>query len=90
MNNEERGGGISFGLLFAGVLTIVFIVLKLCGVITWRWLWVFAPLWIYAAFVAVVILTIFLITVVIPTIVDKIKIKRLRKKLRNNKEGNNE
>lgn len=36
MNNEERGGGISFGLLFAGVLTIVFIVLKLCGVITWR------------------------------------------------------
>lgn len=33
MNNEERGGGISFGLLFAGVLTIVFIVLKLCGVI---------------------------------------------------------
>jgi hypothetical protein len=24
----------------------VFIVLKLCGVITWKWVWVLAPLWI--------------------------------------------
>lgn len=31
---------------FAGALTIVFIVLKLCNVITWSWLWVLSPLWI--------------------------------------------
>ena len=35
-------GGISFGSL----LTIVFIVLKLTGYITWSWVWVLAPLWI--------------------------------------------
>lgn len=31
---------------FTGLLTIVFIVLKLCGVITWSWLWVLSPIWI--------------------------------------------
>lgn len=31
---------------FAGLLTIVFIVLKLIGEITWSWLWVLSPLWI--------------------------------------------
>lgn len=27
-------------------VTIVFIVLKLLGLITWSWLWVLSPLWI--------------------------------------------
>lgn len=30
----------------ADVLLVIFIVLKLCGVITWSWLWVLSPLWI--------------------------------------------
>lgn len=30
---------------FWGLLTIVFITLKLLGVITWSWWWVLAPLW---------------------------------------------
>ena len=34
------------GLTLPWVLTIVFIVLKLCKVITWRWVLVFAPVWI--------------------------------------------
>lgn len=28
------------------VLFIIFLVLKLCGVIAWSWWWVTAPLWI--------------------------------------------
>ena len=28
------------------ILFVVFLVLKLCGVIAWSWWWVFAPLWI--------------------------------------------
>ena len=28
------------------VLTVVFIVIKLVGVINWSWIWVLAPLWI--------------------------------------------
>lgn len=42
MNNSHSSGGVGFG----GMLTIVFIILKLCGVIDWRWLWVLSPLWI--------------------------------------------
>jgi Flp pilus assembly protein TadB len=34
------------GIGFCGLLTIAFIVLKLCGVINWSWIWVLAPLWI--------------------------------------------
>jgi len=36
----------SNGLNFAEVLLLVFIVLKLLGVITWSWLWVLSPIWI--------------------------------------------
>ena len=31
---------------FSGLLAILFIALKLTGVITWSWLWVLAPIWI--------------------------------------------
>lgn len=31
---------------FLDVLLIVFIVLKLCGVIAWSWWWVLSPIWI--------------------------------------------
>jgi hypothetical protein len=34
------------GGLLAGLLGIVFITLKLCGVITWPWVWVLAPFWV--------------------------------------------
>ena len=34
------------GIGFGGLLTIVFIVLKLTGYIAWSWWWVFAPIWI--------------------------------------------
>jgi len=34
------------GFVFA--LTIIFMVLRLTGAITWSWVWVFSPLWIAA------------------------------------------
>lgn len=37
-------------------LFIVFLVLKLVGVISWSWLWVTSPLWIPLALVVAVIL----------------------------------
>lgn len=40
-----KSGGVSF----CGLLAIAFIVLKLCGVISWSWWWVLAPLWIPVA-----------------------------------------
>ena len=36
----------SGGVGLTTVLTIVFVVLKLVGVIHWSWAWVLAPLWI--------------------------------------------
>jgi len=40
----------SGGIGFVGLLTIVFIVLKLVGTITWSWWWVLSPIWISFAF----------------------------------------
>ena len=34
------------GIGFTGLLTVAFIVLKLCGVIKWSWIWVVSPIWI--------------------------------------------
>jgi len=31
---------------FGGFLALLFIALKLCGVIAWSWFWVLSPLWI--------------------------------------------
>lgn len=41
MENKSSGG-----IGFVGLLTIVFIVLKLLKVINWSWVWVLSPIWI--------------------------------------------
>lgn len=41
-SNNNTAGGIGFG----GLLTLTFIVLKLCNVIQWSWWWVLSPIWI--------------------------------------------
>lgn len=51
-NNNSKSGGIGF----VGLLTIAFIVLKLCKVIAWSWLWVLSPIWIYVAIVIILAL----------------------------------
>jgi hypothetical protein len=53
---SERKVSSSSGIGFVGLLTIVFITLKLLGVINWNWGWVLAPLWISAITAAIVIL----------------------------------
>ena len=39
MSKDKQSGGIGF----LGLLTIAFIVLKLCAVIDWSWWWVLSP-----------------------------------------------
>lgn len=41
-NNEQKP--IKNGLTFCDLLTIVFVVLKLCGVIDWSWWWILSPI----------------------------------------------
>jgi hypothetical protein len=42
MSNNKNSGGIGF----TGLLTVLFIGLKLTNNINWSWWWVLSPLWI--------------------------------------------
>ena len=53
--------GNSGGVGFTGMLTIVFIILKLCGVISWSWIWVLSPLWISAVVLVVLIVIVWML-----------------------------
>ena len=41
-NKNVRNSGMGF----IGVLTLIFIVLKLTNNISWSWIWVLSPIWI--------------------------------------------
>lgn len=60
-SNNSNTTTVSGGIGFSGLLTIVFIVLKLCGVIDWGWIWVLAPLWIGTAIVIAILLIVLII-----------------------------
>jgi hypothetical protein len=59
MSNNSKSISVSL----SGPLTIAFIVLKLCSVITWSWWWVLAPLWLPVIVVMFVALLCFIIGV---------------------------
>lgn len=50
-NTNAQSGGIGF----TGLLTLLFICLKLIGYINWSWWWVLSPIWISAGIVFAVI-----------------------------------
>lgn len=62
MNNNKGMGCI---VLIAIQLTIVFIVLKLTNVIDWSWIWVLAPIWIYAGLFILVMAALGILTVML-------------------------
>lgn len=51
----NKRSGTSGGIGFTGLLTIAFIILKLCGVINWSWIWVLSPIWIAFVLVFVIV-----------------------------------
>lgn len=51
-SSNSSGGGVGF----AGLLAIVFIVLKLTKVITWSWIWVLSPLWVVWSLIIVLLI----------------------------------
>jgi len=54
--NTSSSSSSAGGIGFCGLLTIVFIVLKLLDKIDWSWWWILSPLWIPAAIVLIVCL----------------------------------
>lgn len=62
MNNNKGMGCIA---LITIQLAIVFIVLKLTNVIDWSWIWVLAPIWIYAGLFILVMAALGILTVML-------------------------
>ena len=68
MNRRNNDVKVTYqGIGFTGILTIVFIVLKLLGKISWSWVWVLAPLWISFAFG----LLMFVVLIILSVIADR-------------------
>ena len=61
-NNESKGA--TGGIGFVGLLTIVFITLKLLGKITWSWVWVLSPTWIPIIICVAIIIIVFITDVI--------------------------
>ena len=59
------------GISLLGVLQIIFIVLKLCGLIDWSWWKVFIPMWIDLGIIAGLLL-LYLVILIIAYIYDKL------------------
>jgi hypothetical protein len=54
----------SSGIGFPGLLTVLFIGLKLTGHITWPWVWVLSPLWISLLIGLTVLAIVFIIALI--------------------------
>lgn len=67
-SSENKSSTTTSGISFSGVLFIVFLILKLTGVIGWSWWWVTAPLWASVG-IAVVVFLVTIITVLIKGII---------------------
>ena len=64
---DNRGNSVhssAGGVGFSGLLTLVFIVLKLCHVIDWPWVMVLSPIWITLALILFILVVIITISVV--------------------------
>lgn len=61
MSNKDVTTTSGSGIGICTVLFLIFLVLKLCGVITWSWWWVTAPLWIPSALFVSICLVVVLI-----------------------------
>lgn len=57
--DNNKSASVRIG--FTGLLQLVFIVLKLCGVIKWSWMWVLSPIWTGVALVVVCLVVLFVI-----------------------------
>lgn len=60
--NKKTSTAAKSGTSFLEVLLIVFIVLKLCKVITWSWWWVLSPFWIPLILVIIYVIIMAIIT----------------------------
>lgn len=59
--SNKRNSSSSSGIGILGVLQIVFLVLKLTGLITWSWAVVLIPLWISLGILVIFLICVFVV-----------------------------
>ena len=74
--NTQTSSSSSSGIGFFGLLQLVFIVLKLCGIIHWSWIWVLMPTLLPITLVLVVCLGLILRCCILHLFDKKIKNKK--------------
>ena len=70
-NNKSTASTTGGGIGFTGLLTIAFIILKLCNVINWSWWWVLSPLWISTGLALTILIIIFIVLIVSCTVEER-------------------
>lgn len=55
MSTQTQSSG---GIGFTGLLAVLFIGLKLGGVISWPWIWVLSPIWLPIVLIVLLVLII--------------------------------
>ena len=82
---EKQNGALSGVMysIFAFILFITFMILKLCNVINWSWWWVTAPLWAgYAIGIAVTVIVLLIYSIYMLIRTARIRKQRQRDKLK--------
>lgn len=93
MNNKSNKNPIHTAstITFSSLLTIVFITLKLLGVIEWHWVWVLSPMWISIALEFLLLLILFVVYLTIDgvkALKQKARKKKIREQINNIRESN--
>ncbi|MEG0769896.1 MAG: hypothetical protein RSG59_08215 [Ruthenibacterium sp.] len=60
MKNDNQSQRVK-GIGFCGLLTLIFITLKLIGKIPWSWTWVLAPMWIPIALLLLILMILLIV-----------------------------
>lgn len=69
--NDNEHTVVFRGITFTGALQLIFVILKLCGVITWDWIFVLLPALIDLGCLAIIISVLFIMS-----IVNEIRLKK--------------
>jgi len=80
--SDNNNNAYSSGLSLSSVLGIVFIVLKLTGLINWSWVWVLSPFWIPVGIVAAFLLIFGVVALAAVVLAGLETKKRLKKEMR--------
>ena len=59
MGKDSNGSKVGLG--FTECLQLIFIILKLCGIIEWSWFWVLSPIWITVGLVVFIAAILFIV-----------------------------